>query len=87
MLNLELPDSCYDRYYMLASRVTSTSDGQDYVAGQMNTRPFLIRFSTDGRNVYMHQVMSMNTVRNGDDIAPSFGRNNMDPVLLTYGMP
>ena len=59
MLNLELPDSCYDRYYMLASRVTSTSDGQDYVAGQMNTRPFLIRFSTDGRNVYMHQVMAL----------------------------
>lgn len=83
-LYLELPDSCYDRYYMLASRVTSTSDGQDYVAGQMNTRPFLIRFSTDGRNVYMHQVMSMNTVRHGDDIAPSFGRNNMDPVLKGF---
>ena len=91
-LYLEIPDSvCASRAdvkggkrFMLASRVTATSDGQYYVAGQMNTRPFLISFSTDGRNVYMHQVESMNVVTEGDAIAPAFGRNNLNPVLKGF---
>ena len=83
-LYFEIPDSAFQRMYLLASRVTSTSDGQDYVAGQMNTRPFLISFSTDGRNVYMHQVQTMNVVRPGDAITTSFQRNNMNPVLKGF---
>ena len=83
-LYFEIPDSMMGQYFMLASRVTSTSDGQDYVAGQMNTRPFLITFSTDGRNVYMHQVGSLYEVRQDDAIASSFGRNNMNPVLRGF---
>ncbi|MCR4583189.1 MAG: DUF5118 domain-containing protein, partial [Prevotella sp.] len=80
-LYFEIPDSMFGRQLMLASRVISTSDGQDSVAGQVNTRPFLIVFSTDGRNVYMHQVQDLMVVRPGDAIASSFDRNNMNPVL------
>ncbi len=83
-LYFEIPDSMFNRLFMLASRVTATSDGQDYVAGQMNTRPFVITFTTDGRNVYMHQVQDMKVVRPGDDIASSFGRNNMNPVMKGF---
>ncbi len=91
-LYLEIPDTVCAQYadtrgakrYMLASRVVATSDGQDYVAGQMNTRPFLICFSTDGRNIYMHEVESMNVVPESDAIAPSFGRNNLNPVLKGF---
>ena len=83
-LYFEIPDSVYSRMYLLASRVTSTSDGQDYVAGQLNTRPFLISFSTDGRNVYMHEVQTLNVVRPGDAIESSFERNNMNPVMKGF---
>ena len=83
-LYLEIPDSALSRQYLLSSRITQTSDGQDYVAGEVHARPFLISFSTDGRNVYMHEVQGLRVVRPGDDIAPSFQRNNMDPVLKGF---
>ena len=83
-LYFEIPDSSYSRLYLLGSRITSTSDGSDYVAGQMNTRPFLISFSTDGRNVYMHEVQTLNVVRPGDAIESSFERNNMNPVMKGF---
>lgn len=83
-LYFEIPDSSFSRMYLLASRVTSTSDGQDYVAGQLNTRPFLINFSTDGRNVYMHEVQTLNIVCPDDVIASSFKRNNMNPVMKGF---
>lgn len=83
-LYFEIPDSAYARMFLLGSRVTSTSDDQDFAAGQMNTRPFLICFSTDGRNVYMHEVQTLNVVRPGDAIESSFERNNMNPVLKGF---
>ena len=83
-LYFEIPDTAFSKMYLLASRVTSTSDGEDYVAGQMNTRPFLISFSTDGRNVYMHQVQTLNKLKVGDAIESSFLRNNMNPVLKGF---
>lgn len=83
-LYFEIPDSAFGRHYLISSRVVSTSDDQDYVAGQLNVRPFMITFSTDGRNVYMHQVQNMKTVQPGDAIAPSFALNNMDPVLKGF---
>lgn len=83
-LYFELPDSVFDKTYMLASRIASTSDGRDYVAGQMNVQPFPISFSSDGRNVYMKKVMTFNSVSPTDPIVPAFNRNNLDPVLAGF---
>lgn len=83
-LYFEIPDSALTRMYLLSSRISSTSDGQDYVAGEMNARPFLISFSTDGRNIYLHEVQTLNTVRSGDAISSSFARNNMNPVMKGF---
>ena len=83
-LYFEIPDTAFGKMFMLASRITATSDGQDYVAGQMNTRPFPVIFTTDGRNVYLHQVQNLNVVRPGDAITPSFERNYMNPVLKGF---
>lgn len=83
-LFFELPQEAFSKTYMLSSRVSSTSDGTDYVAGQMNVQPFAITFSEDGKNVYMHQVMSLNTMEPGDPIAPSFKNNNLQPVLAGF---
>ena len=83
-LHFQIPDSALSKTYMLASRVSSTSDGQDYVAGQMNVQPLLITFSTDGRNVYMHQIQNLKTVSEGDPISSAFLRNNLNPVLKGF---
>lgn len=83
-LYFELPDTAFAKTYMLASRISSTSDGSDYVAGQMNVQPFPISFSNDGRNVYLHQMPSLNIVAPGDPIEPAFRRNNLNPVMAGF---
>lgn len=80
----EIPREAYSRIYMLASRISAISDTRDYVAGQMHVDPLLIRFTTDGRNVYMHQIQHINTIDKNDPIAPAFERNNIDPVLKGF---
>lgn len=40
-LMFELPDSVFSKQYILANRMASTSDTQDFVAGQMITTPRL----------------------------------------------
>jgi hypothetical protein len=83
-LYFEMPESAFSKTYMLASRIASTSDGSDYVAGQMNISPIAVSFSTDGKNVYMHQVQSLNTIDQNDPIRPSFENNNLDPIMAGF---
>lgn len=83
-LYFEIPDSAFSHLYMLANRVTSISNTQDYVAGQMATSPLMIRFSRDEKNVYMHKVQHMNIVDEKDAIAASFSKNFTDPVLKGF---
>ena len=83
-LYFSVPESALDRYFMLSSRISSTSDGDDYVAGQMNVSPMLIRFSTDSRNVYIHQVQNLNMISGSDPMTSAFSRSNMDPVLKGF---
>ena len=65
-LYFEIPDSAFSRQYILANRIASTSDTQDYVAGQMVTTPMLIQLTKDERNVYFNLVQS-NSVVDGED--------------------
>ena len=83
-LHFQIPKTAMSKTYMLASRISSTSDDQDFVAGQMNVQPMLITFSTDGRNVYMHQIQNLKTVSHDDPISSAFGKNNMNPVLKGF---
>jgi hypothetical protein len=83
-LHLEIPDSAFRKTYMLSSRISSTSDDNDFVAGQMNVTPLLIKFSTDGRNVYLHSVQTMNTVDASDAMASAFTKNNIDPIIKGF---
>ena len=41
-LHFSVPKKAMEQYFMLSSRISSTSDGDDYVAGQMNVSPILI---------------------------------------------
>ncbi len=83
-VHFEIPKEAYSRTYMLSSRISAISDTRDYVAGQMHVDPLLIRFTTDSRNVYMHQIQHINTIDENDPIAPAFERNNLDPVLKGF---
>lgn len=83
-LHFQIPTDAFSKTYMLASRISSTSDGQDFVAGQMNVQPMLIQFSTDGRNVYMHQIQNLKVVSKNDPISAAFKKNNMNPVLKGF---
>lgn len=69
---------------MLTNRIASTSNTQDFVAGQMVTRPLLIRLSKDGNNVYIHKVQTDNVVAKADPIASAFDKNFMNPVLKAF---
>lgn len=83
-LYLEIPDSAFTRQYMLANRMGSTSDTQDFVAGQMITTPMLIQFTKDDRNVYINQVQSESVVDAKDPIAASFSKNFQNPRLKGF---
>lgn len=59
-----------DKIYLIANRLSETSAPTDFVAGQMINDPFMVRFSTDSTNVYMHSVLYEDVLREGDPIAP-----------------
>lgn len=73
-----------DKIYLLANRLSETSATNDFVAGQMIGEPFMIRFSTDSTNVYMHSVLYEDVLKAGDPITPSFQRNFNDPIMKTF---
>lgn len=83
-LYFELPDSVMSHTFLLSNRIASTSNTQDFVAGQMATRPMVIRFTRDSVNVYMHKVQTGDEVEEGASIAASFQKNFFDPVLKGF---
>lgn len=83
-LYFEIPDSAFNRIYILANRVAAISNTQEYVAGQIATQPLLIRFTKDERNVYMHEIQSDDIVSPTDPIQSSFNKNFYDPVIKGF---
>ena len=83
-LYFELPEDAFKHYYILSNRMASTSDTQDFVAGQMINTPMLIQFSKDERNVYIDLVQIRNTVDPNDAIASAFKKNFLNPRLKGF---
>lgn len=83
-LYFEIPDSLFGKSFMIANRVEQTSNTQDYVAGQMVTKPFLVTFTKNERTVFLHKMQNLNVVKPGDPISPSFDNNNLSPVLKGF---
>ena len=48
----EIPKDLMGRDFMIASRVSSTSNNKDIAAGQMPRNPVLVTFSADKRNLH-----------------------------------
>ncbi|NDW09669.1 zinc-dependent metalloprotease [Dysgonomonas sp. 520] len=83
-LYLEFNDSALEHTYLLSNRIASTSNTHDFVAGQMATRPMVIRFSKDQKNVYLHKVQTDSEVEKGSSIESSFEKNFFDPVIKGF---
>lgn len=80
----EIPDTAFNKSYILASRVAETSNNSELVAGQMAKNPILIRFSRDSKRVYMHFVQNSDIVSKDDPIYPSFKKNYKDPIWKVF---
>lgn len=83
-LMFELPDSVFSKQYILANRMASTSDTQDFVAGQMINTPMLIEFTKDERNVYINLIQNNSVVDPNDPIAAAFKKNFTNPRLKGF---
>ena len=84
VLYVEIPDSIMERTFLISNRLASTSNSSYYVAGQMITKPFMVRFSKNNQSVFMHLVQNSNVVDKNDPIAASFEKNFTDPVLKAF---
>lgn len=83
-LYFEFADSVLNHTYLLSNRIASTSNTHDFVAGQMATRPIVVRLSKDSKNVYLHKVQTDSEVEEGSSIASSFEMNFFDPVIKGF---
>ena len=86
-LYFEIPDSAFRHLYILANRISSTSNTHDFVAGQMVNTPMLIKFSQDSIRVYMHEVHSEDIVDQHDPISKAFRANFVRTAVLTIECP
>ena len=83
-LLVEVPDSLMSRTFLLSSRVATTTDPKLFVAGEMTTDPFMIRFSKNEQSLFMHLVQHANIIDPKDPIAASFDRNFGDPIVKAF---
>ncbi len=83
-LLVEVPDSLMNRTFLLSSRVAATTDPKLFVAGEMTTTPFMIRFSKNEQSLFMHLVQHRNIIDESDPIAASFDKNFGDPIIKAF---
>ncbi len=85
-LYFEIPNNLLGRDFLLASRVSATSNNKEIVAGQMPRQPLVIRFSKDDDKVYMHLVNTDNVCDENSDIYKSLERNYLNPIMASFGI-
>lgn len=83
-LLLDLTPGAFKHDYLLATRLTETSNTGVGVAGQMQREPLCFYFSTDSINVYIHQRQLIFEAAKGDPVVPSFHKNFTDPVVAAF---
>ena len=80
----EIPKDLMGRDFMIASRVSSTSNNKDIAAGQMPRNPVLVTFSADKKKIYMHKKMVRNLCDTTSNMYAAFQRNFSDPIWEAY---
>ena len=85
-LYFEIPDALLGREFLLASRVSATSNNKEIVAGQMPRQPLLVKFSKDDEKVYMHIVNADNVCDENSDTYKSLQRNYLNPIMKSFSI-
>ena len=70
--------------YLMANRMSSTSENATFNAGEMIGDPFMFSLSADTANVYMHSYQQYERVVPGDPIEKAFSRNFVHPIMKTF---
>ncbi len=83
-LLLQVTKSNLDVPYLLANRLSSTSENANFNAGEMIGTPFMFTLTADTANVYMHTYQNYERVKPGDPIEESFKRNFTNPILKSF---
>lgn len=83
-LYFAIPDSLFNKCFLLSNRVSATSNPEYFAAGQMITDPIIIKFTKDGRNVYLHEVNTSTYVAPTSRLLPSYQKNYVDPILNVF---
>lgn len=83
-LLLQVTKSNIDVPYLMANRMSSTSENATFNAGEMIGTPFMFSLSADTANVYMHSYQNYERVVPGDPIEKAFKRNFVNPIMKTF---
>lgn len=70
--------------FMLANRLTETSDDAAFAAGQMIGNQIMFRVEMDTSYVHFYNVSAYNRMRPGDEMGEAFYKNHRDPVLKSF---
>lgn len=83
-LYFSVPDSVLGRDLYFITRISGVSNTNEWVAGQLNARPFLFTFQKDGNFLYMMLPNTSDMVAQTDAIRSSFQRNSIDRVFKAF---
>ena len=81
---LEIPDSLMGKPMLLSTKVSSTSDNSDVIAGQMPQDPLMLEWSHDNEKVYLLDAMNNAICDSTEAIAKGFALNNIKPVMKAF---
>lgn len=81
---LEIPFAMMGKPMLLATKVSSTSDNSDVIAGQMPGEPKLVEWSCDEDKVYLLDGTIRATCDTSESISKGFALNYMKPVMKAF---
>ena len=83
---LEIPFDLMGKPMLLATKVSSTSDNSDVVAGQMPSDPIMVEWSSDEDNVYLLDATLRAACDTTEAIYKGFELNYMKPVMKSFSI-
>ena len=81
---LEIPFNLMGKPFLLATKVSSTSDNSDVIAGQMPNDPKLVEWSCDEDKAFLLDGTVKATCDTSEAISKGFELNYMKPVMKAF---
>lgn len=81
---LEIPFTLMGKPMLLSSKVSSTSDNSDVIAGQMPVNPQMVEWGCDEDNVFLYDATIRAVCDSTETISKGFALNYMKPVMKSF---